>query len=511
MLTLLVLCVFLAAAGRASAQTIIYVNAAAAPGGNGQSWATAYQDVVAALLAAELVPPQSRNFEIWVAQGVYRPNNPLARRNTPDPRSACFKLLNGVAIYGGFAGGEIRRSQRNWLTNQTVLSGDLAGNDSQADFDWTNHGDNVYSVVWARSNDRTAILDGFVITGGNSVEDGSFGLPPGVTASEVPYVGQGSGIFAYHGPFGAPPVDGPSIRNCWITRNVAHDCAGYDAVRSGGELLNCRLTLNEAINQGGGLFLDGSAGTHLIAGCLIADNRATRDSGMSIYGIQNQIVNCTIVRNHNTDPSSQAVRIARPCQMENCIIFYNTPGPVQVRANDVVNTSIRNCAVEGGLGGIVTIGQTSSIYSLVPGFVNPYGTDGVPGSDDDDWRLQANSPYVDLGNNAVVPAGMLFDLDRRLRIFDFALDDIPVVDLGAYETGSPILTDRLYVRAAATGSGESWASPLSSLQEAITIATVLGEDQVSEIWVAAGTYTPSPPIGQGGSRSASFQLRNGLV
>src|SRR5690349_8330659 len=54
--------------------------------------------------------------EIWVAKGVYVPG--------ASPFTS-FVIAPGVAMYGGFAGGEANRVERNWLLNVTELSGDI--------------------------------------------------------------------------------------------------------------------------------------------------------------------------------------------------------------------------------------------------------------------------------------------------------------------------------------------------------------------------------------------------
>lgn len=118
-LVLPALCV-LALAGSLKAE-VWHVNAAATVGGTGTNWEGAFSDLQDALALAQA------GDEIWVAKGVYK-----ADGRTGD-RGATYQLVDGVAVYGGFAGWETQRGQRDWVKNETVLSGDLNGDDGPPD------------------------------------------------------------------------------------------------------------------------------------------------------------------------------------------------------------------------------------------------------------------------------------------------------------------------------------------------------------------------------------------
>lgn len=113
-------CVLLTAIPAAAlAGPVLYVDAAAGPGGTGASWGTAFNDLQPALAAAS----GDGVTDIWVAKGVYKP------AAAGGSRAATFQLVNNIRVLGGFAGTETLASQADPVANLTVLSGDLNGDD----------------------------------------------------------------------------------------------------------------------------------------------------------------------------------------------------------------------------------------------------------------------------------------------------------------------------------------------------------------------------------------------
>ena len=155
---LVVLC--LAASSEALAATI-YVDQDATGANDGSSWVNAYNYLQDALADAE------SGDQVWVAKGVYKPDENTANPDGTGDRNATFQFKNGVGLYGGFAGGETSLDQRDNVTNVTILSGDLNGDDV-GDLDDPSRSENSYHVVTGSGNDETAVLDGFTITAGNA-------------------------------------------------------------------------------------------------------------------------------------------------------------------------------------------------------------------------------------------------------------------------------------------------------------------------------------------------------
>jgi len=159
---------------------VVFVSAANRVGPwDGRSWATAFADLQEALAVAYLGAE-----EVWVAAGTYRTAADGDRRRS-------FRLLGGLALYGGFAGTEERREQRDWKANETTLSGDL---DSPL-----GDGGNAFHVVLGADD---AVLDGFTVADG--------------CADGVGIDCHGAGVLCYN-------AVSPVVRNCRFTRLRAHD------------------------------------------------------------------------------------------------------------------------------------------------------------------------------------------------------------------------------------------------------------------------------------------------
>ncbi|MGI9244505.1 MAG: right-handed parallel beta-helix repeat-containing protein [Verrucomicrobiales bacterium] len=131
----------------------IHVDESVPGGTSGTTWEDAFPTLQQALALA------GPGDEIWVASGTYFPDEDGSTDS--GNRNAAFQMAPGVAVYGGFAGGELSREERDPEGNPTILSGDLGQDDNGGLV-----GNNAFHVVLALGADESTTLDGFVVTGG---------------------------------------------------------------------------------------------------------------------------------------------------------------------------------------------------------------------------------------------------------------------------------------------------------------------------------------------------------
>jgi hypothetical protein len=234
----------------------LFVNAAATGGGDGSNWANAFADLADALAFADANPFIA---EIWVAAGRYAPTG------AGGDRAATFTLRSGLALYGGFNGGEFHRDQRDPTQNLTVLTGDLNGDDGPG---WTGMSENSYHVVTAINVDASAVIDGFTITRGWSWS--STGSNSG-----------GAGMWISSAS--------PTIAHCTFKENIAHSGAGMISIDASPTVRDCAFDTNEASDgRGGAIYAQSNLPRTLtVERCIFRNNRATvgasAGSGGAIY------------------------------------------------------------------------------------------------------------------------------------------------------------------------------------------------------------------------------------
>ena len=156
----------------AAANVRLYVDADATGSNNGTSWENAYIYLQDALDEANA--NGSTHYEIWVAEGVYYPDEDSNGDHVNDQTTESFTLLfDNVQMFGGFKGDEISREQRRWLKNKTILSGDLDQNDGYYEEDnilgiyGRAYGNNAAQIISLDGEQNEGIsndtrIDGFV-------------------------------------------------------------------------------------------------------------------------------------------------------------------------------------------------------------------------------------------------------------------------------------------------------------------------------------------------------------
>lgn len=250
--------------------------------------------------------------EIWVRAGIYKP---ATDTRSPD---VSFQLKQGVAVYGGFAGAETARDQRNWESNITVLSGDLGGDDrtdpNGVVTDPANIvGQNAYHVVSGSRVDNTAILDGFVITAGYASQ-----TPPNIhgfgggmimqagspTLNNLVFSGNTAGKgAAYYGGGGMyiSFASNPVLTHVTFVANTAGSGGGMFNDRGSNPVLNdVTFSGNKAIDNGGMINSQGSNPT--LNGVTFESNVASRNAGgMGNYDNGNPILSNVIFKDNSAE------------------------------------------------------------------------------------------------------------------------------------------------------------------------------------------------------------------
>lgn len=383
----------------------LFVDSRAAGANTGTSWTDAFTDLQDALAAATA---DGMVHEIWVAAGTYRPDRGAGNR------SATFRLVEGVSIYGGFAGGETMLHQRRPGANRTILSGDLAGNDDDT-FDAARSSDNCYHVVTGpliSSRLAGALLDGFVITGGRADGD-----EPN---------DRGAGLLN----LGSSPI----IARCEFGMNAARTGGGaiFNGYYSNPVITNCRFEVNRG--DRGGAIWNVRESNAAIVNCAFAGNTGVEGGAIFVEDSSPAITNCTLAGNSARDQGGGINnRRGRPI-IANCILWANAAGGRRVAGAQIFDVqqlaTVSYSCVQDDVGndafvypGVGNIDKDPLLVRLPDEGGDRRVTDGNAVAD---LRLQAASPCINMGHNSLLAADAA-DLDH-----DGAVGEAVPLDLAGF-------------------------------------------------------------------------------
>jgi hypothetical protein len=382
---------------------VIFVDESAVGLADGTSWHNAYTDLQDAIVDAR--DNGGCPCEIWVARGVYKPD-----RGTGD-RAMSFELDDGVSLYGGFADWESLREQRDWKANETVLEGDLLGNDDSSyvasdpccqyqygsgcenlkcyaqvaaineyckslwyptcsaeakglccDLCRPTRCDNTLHVVRLMDTGAGTTLDGFSIRGGEANELAD-SVGPAITA--------------------LPTIGTVTARNCVFRYNAGFAASG---IFSEGVVLDaCVFDENLAFDGGptsSGLIWAHPSNTHPlnIHGCTFLDNRSAAIHASAFGGVV-VISDCDFVNNEGGIWVGNGVALVRGCQflqntgtalqtfgfgaallLTDSILMGNHDGFRTGGAMSEGSALVKNCLFAGNTSGGGFVWQTGEVH-----------------------------------------------------------------------------------------------------------------------------------------------------
>lgn len=393
-----------------NSRVIIHVSPNGRDSNDGLSWALAKKTVQAGIDAAY----SNEGGEVWVAAGTYTENIIL--------RADC-------SIYGGFAGTENNRSERNFNLNKSVIEGS----------------EKKFYVINSSGITTAPFIDGFTIRGIYTGIYCNSSSNPTITNNIICGNARTQGIYCESA--------NPTIANNIITGNSL----GIDCSESNPTVRNNDIDGNDAgincCNSSPSVINNNISGNSYGIYCWSLSNPSI--SNNSVYGNGNGIF---------CDYSNPSI--------SNNIVVFNAIG---ISNNDGGSPTLKKNCIYGN----------TSNYSGMPAGETDMEKDPLQ----ENWRygkvhLQPNSPCIDAGDSSIVDGSWL-DIDGQPRILGKG------VDIGADESDGTLWTVNspivVYVSPNGNDSndGLSWALAKKTVQAGIDTAYNNG---CGEVWVAAGVY-----------------------
>jgi parallel beta-helix repeat protein len=441
----------------------VYVDACAPPGGNGQSWQTAYKELRDALANVNTCTDQ-----IWVAKGTYKPANDVNY-------SATFAMIDGIDTYGHFEGWEDNINQRNLAdaNNDTILTGDIDDNNtSDADYVVTAADSRIDGFTVRKSTQRgiscsacSPIIANCIVKNNNY-----FGIfctsDSNVTVTNTFVNDNGdAGIFCYSA--GTVNIDRCTVGPNNVTYGLyASSCTvnATDSVFSGNNdwgimaassnvtVERCDISDNK---YGGGIDCTGSNTHAHIRRCTIQRNTGyglLSDNSSEVNAVLNIISNntsagvyipdssnCRLISNLIYRNGHYGISVDRPAEIRNNTIVYNTTNAYGISGGSSgldsnINSNIIYYNTTGSFSGTFTKVNYNCIQGSFSGGIGNI-IDQYPqfrNIDANDYHLLNNSPCIDKGDPNF-SSSTEKDIDGEDRIIDGDSNGNSRVDMGADE------------------------------------------------------------------------------
>jgi len=475
---------------------VVYVDMDATGQNNGTTWEDAYTDLQ---FAIDYLADLPGGGEVWVAEGIYKPGS---------LRTDHFSMKDFVAIYGGFAGTESSRSERDIDLHKVTLSGDIGTEGDIAD--------NSYHVILnSEKIGNSSILDGVTIASGNANND----------VFNDPSNNEGAGCYNLQ----CDPV----FENCTFMDNSASFAGGavYCSV-SNAKFINCKFRNNSAAQWGGAVEIylsslsfegcefsgniltgdDSDAGAVVsiyssivfnnvffvsnkakgrggaldlietksrVLNCVFNANTADEGGGVVVDSGKLEILNCTFYNNNDKKIVEELLLSDADTIMTNSVLWNDTASKNNLIKLVFGTLSVKNSNIKwsGGstkwaYGSADDLGGNLDNDPLFFDFNDISGGDLLFGTTDDGLRLGILSPCLDSGDSVNVGGG--YDIAGNLRIQGIA------VDMGAYE--GVLNSTVLYNLSVVSGSGGGQFVEGSMVE--VSAADVVGKHFVN--WTADG-------------------------
>ncbi|WP_136515433.1 right-handed parallel beta-helix repeat-containing protein [Geomonas edaphica] len=373
----------------AQTTTVYRVDLNARPGGDGKSWAAAFDSLQAAF--AQNLSPDSE-YEVWIRHGTY--HLPAELRVSGSPR-----------IYGGFDGKEVELSQRDWEKHKTVIDGD-----------------NLFRGIVKEQSAGRLIVDGVELT---RCLDGAIvttSISGRLNVSNCKLTDNRGGAVSIHEGFFL-------IKNCEFTGNVSSkDGAAIRGTSTRGSIEGCSFTRNISAGSGGAVncfYLD------RVLDCAFIGNSADLDGGAICMdrGINQGFINCLFTENEAQHGGAVYCAEMYPSGFfTNCTFVHNRArvGGGAVHCNSLAEESgvtlrIANAIIWGNLPNQIGVLRSDSVevtYSdIMGGFAGAGNIDADPMFKGGKFLLRQHSPCINAGtlNATDLPAT---DFEGNPRVVD---------------------------------------------------------------------------------------------